>query len=64
MIKTWILSHTKVLAQLSKVVKWNKENQHIKPMYVERDKGGNVLSCVYFSKKCDVINSVPEFLSW
>ena len=31
-------SHIKVVDQLSKVVKWNKENQQMEPMHIEREK--------------------------
>ena len=32
----------------------------MEPMYVAILKGGNILSCVYFSKICDVIKYFPE----
>ena len=52
-------SHIKVVAPLSKVLKWNKENQQMSPMYVAREIGRNILSCVDFSNICYVINYLP-----
>ena len=52
--------HIKVVAQLSKVVKWDKYNQQMEPMYISRLKGKNILSYVDFSKLCHVIKSFPE----
>ena len=46
MIKKRINSHIKVLAQLSKFIKLNKENQQTEPMYIARDKWMNILSYV------------------
>ena len=40
MIKKWMNSHIKVVVQLSKVVKWNKDNQQIEQMYIAKEKGG------------------------
>ena len=34
------------MANLSKVVKWNKENQLMEPIYVARERGRNILSRV------------------
>ena len=48
-------SHIKVVAQLSKVVKRNKQNQHMEEMYIAREKIKNILSYVDFSKLCHVI---------
>ena len=31
--------HVKVVDQLPKVVKWNKENQLMEPMYMARERG-------------------------
>ena len=36
-IKKRMNSHIKVMAQLSKDVNWNKYNQKMKPMYIERE---------------------------
>ena len=51
--------HIKVVDQLSKVLKWNKENQLVKPMYVARERGRNILSYVDLSNIRDVIKSFP-----
>ena len=36
MIKIWTKSHIKVVTQLSKFVRFNKENQQMEQMYIER----------------------------
>ena len=36
----WMNSHIKVVAQLSKVIKCNQENQHTEQIYIAREKGG------------------------
>ena len=51
--------HIKVVGQLSKVVKWNKESQIMEPMYVAREKGGDILSYVDFSNISNEIKSFP-----
>ena len=51
--------HIKVVYQLSKLVKCNKENQQMEKMYVERERGRSILSYVGFSKKVNVITSFP-----
>ena len=38
-VNYWINSHIKVVAQLSKVVKWNVENQEMEQRYISRVKG-------------------------
>ena len=51
--------HIKIVAQLSKVLKCNESNQLMEPMYITREKGGNILSYADFSNICDVIESFP-----
>ena len=53
-------SHIKVVSQLSKVVKWNKYNQQMEPIYVARETGRNILIYVDFSKICYIIKSFSE----
>ena len=43
-------SHIKVVEQLSKAIKWNKDNQQMEPMYAAREKGKNIFSFVDFQK--------------
>ena len=52
--------HIKVVYQLSKLVKCNKENQHMEKMYVKRERGRSILSYVGFSKILNVITSFTE----
>ena len=47
------------MAKLSKVVKCNKDNQQMEPMYIPIEKWVNILSCVDFSKLCHVIKYFP-----
>ena len=46
MIKKWMNSDIKVVSQLSKVVKRNKENQGKEKLYIAREKGKHILSYV------------------
>ena len=55
-IKKWMNSHIKVVAQLSKVVKWDKQNLKMKPMYMAGEIRINFLSSVDFTKNCCLIN--------
>ena len=55
MIKKWMNPRIKVVSQLSEVVKLNKENQQMEPMYMAREIGRNILSYVDISKICYVI---------
>ena len=60
MIKKRMNTHIKVVAQLSKVVKWNKGNQHMEPMHVTKESGRNIFSDVDFSKIRNVIKYFTE----
>ena len=60
MVNKWMNKHIKVVAQLSKVIKQNKENQPMEPMYVAREIGRNILSYVDFSKICNIMKYFPE----
>ena len=53
-------SHIQVVDQFSKVVKWNKDNQQMEPMYIARKEWMNILSYVDFSKLCHVIKYFTE----
>ena len=48
--KKWMNKHIKVVYQLSKLVKRNKENQQLEQMYVVIERGGSILSYVGFQK--------------
>ena len=48
------------MAQLSKVVKWNKENQQMEQTDISREKGENILRYVDYSKLCYVITYFTE----
>ena len=48
MIKIWMNSHIKVLTQLSKVLKCNKENQQVEQLYIARGKWGIFELCRFF----------------
>ena len=50
--------HIKVVSQLSKVVKLGIRGQIMEPMYVPREKGGNILNCDDFSNIYDVVKSL------
>ena len=56
----WMNSHINVVDQVSKVVKWNKDNQQMEPMYTAREEWINILSHVDFSKMCHLIQYFPE----
>ena len=47
--------HIKVVAQLSKVLRWNKYDQQIEPMYIVREEYMSILGYVDFEKICHVI---------
>ena len=55
----WMNKHIKVVYQLSKLVKCNKENQQMEQMFVAIERGRSILSYVGFSKKVNVITSFP-----
>ena len=46
----WMNKHIKVVYQLSKLVRRNKENQQLEQMYVVIERGGSILSYVGFQK--------------
>ena len=48
MIKKWMNSHIKVVAQLAKFVKWNKDNKKKEPMYISIEEWMNILNYIYF----------------
>ena len=60
MISKCILKHVKVLAQLSRVVDWNKESEKIESIFIAGYERENIISYVDFSKICQVINCFPE----
>ena len=53
-------SDIKVVSQLSKVVKRNKENQGKEKLYIAREKGKHILSYVDLKKLCHVVTYFPE----
>ena len=53
-------SHIKIVAQLSKPVKWKNDNQQMEPRYIKREEWMNIPSYVDFSKLCHVIKYFPE----
>ena len=50
-----MFEYVKVLSQLSNVLKCNKESDDMESMLTAREKGGNIISYVDFSKFCHVI---------
>ena len=53
-------AHIQIVAQLSKVNAWNKENQQMEQMHHSREKMMNILSYVDFAKLRHFIHSFPE----
>ena len=53
-------SHVQIVAQLSKVNLWNKENQKMEPMYNAREEIMNILDYINFSKLFHAIKYFPE----
>ena len=41
-----MFEHVKVVAQLSRLVKWNKESNETESMLIEREEGKNIISHV------------------
>ena len=60
MIKEWMFEYVKVVSQIPNVVKWNKYSYDTELMLIKRDKGGNIISYVYFSKICHMIRCFPN----
>ena len=55
-----MFEHVKVVSQLSNVVKWNKKSDEMESMLISREKDGNIISHVGFSKICHVIKCFPD----
>ena len=53
-------THIQIVAQLSKVDAWNKENQQMEQIYNARQVLMNILSYVDFARLCVVIKYFPE----
>ena len=60
MIKYWVFEYVKVVSQFSNGVNWNKESDDLESMLIAREKGGNIISYVYFSEFCHVIRCFPD----
>ena len=55
-----MFEYVKVMSQFSNVVKWNKQDDDTESILIAREKGGNIISYVDFSKICHVIKYFPD----
>ena len=52
----------KVVTQLSRVVKRNKDNHEMGSMLIAREERKSIISYVYFSRICHVIKCFPDLI--
>ena len=55
-----MFEYVKVVSQFSNVVKWNKEGDDTESILIAREKGGNIISYVDFSKNNHVIKCFTD----
>ena len=55
-----MFEYVKVVSQFSNVVRCNKESYDMKSILIAREKGGNIISYVDFSKNNHVIKCFPD----
>ena len=59
-LEPWIIDHIQAVDQLSKLYVWNKHKQKKEHMHIGGEEEENILSCVDFTRTCNLIRRFPS----